>query len=38
MILMIDTNVVLDIVLKREPFFEDSYLTMLNAARKTSSL
>ena len=31
MILMIDTNVVLDIVLKREPFFEDSYLTMLNA-------
>ena len=30
MILMIDTNIILDIILKREPFFEESYLTLLN--------
>ena len=31
MILMIDTNVILDILLYRKPFFEDSYLAILNA-------
>ena len=31
MILMIDTNVILDILLHRKPFFEDSYLAILNA-------
>lgn len=30
MILMIDTNIILDILLKREPFFKESYLTLLN--------
>ena len=30
MILLIDTNVILDIVLRREPFFNDSYLAILN--------
>lgn len=30
MILMLDTNVILDILLKREPFFYDSFLTAVN--------
>lgn len=30
MILMLDTNIVLDILLKRDPFFKDSFLTAAN--------
>ena len=31
---LVDTNVVVDVVLKREPFFEDSYRILKSCSRK----